>query len=169
MSKPNRRTKDAKQKRDGSGGAILLVPHCVLNSQAYMTLSGSAVRLLFDLAMQYNVHNNGALLASFRHMSEKRGWASADTLNKAKAELLAHDLVVETVRGQRPNKASWYGLTWLALDQIDGLEISAQSWPRGAYARWMPPDGKPKREPPPPESREKHYEQMRRKNTSLCP
>lgn len=132
--------KEIKQKRDGAGGAILIMPHCVLNSAAYLTLSGRAIKLLYDLAMQYNTHNNGALLASWRFMSEKRGWTSADQLAKAKAELIKKLLVVQTVQGLLPNKASWYGLTWLALDDIKGLEIKVNDWPRGSYARWLEVD-----------------------------
>jgi hypothetical protein len=129
--------KEIKHKRDGGGGAVLIVPHVVLNSVAYLTLSGRAIKLLYDLAMQYNTYNNGSLLASFRYMSEKRGWTSADQLAKAKAELIDKSLIVQTVQGLLPNKASWYGLTWLALDNIKGLEITANEWPRGSYARWQ--------------------------------
>lgn len=154
--------KEIKHKRDGGGGAILPIPHCVLNSQAYIDLSPRAVKLLFDIAMQYNVHNNGSLLASWRHMSEKRGWSSMDALLKAKLELIEHQLIVETVRGKRPNLAGWYAITWAALDQIKGLEITAQDFPRGSYARWIAPEvTKAKRLPPPPESREKHYAKLR--------
>lgn len=175
MSKPT--LKQIKQKRDGANGAVLVLPHCVLNSTAYTTLSGRAVKLLFDISMQYNTGNNGALLASWRYMSEKRGWTSADALGKAKAELIEHDLIMQTVQGLRPNKASWYGLTWCALDNIKGLEISVQSWPRGAYAYWKPPaEPIKKRRPPPPESREEYYKNVRlkrnpplQKNTTPCP
>lgn len=158
MGREQKKLSTIKQKRDGANGAVMVVPHCVLTSLAYTTLSGTAVKLLWYIAMQYNTHNNGALLASWRYMSEKRGWTSSDSLNKAKAELLQHDLIVQTVQGRLPNKASWCGLTWLALDRIDGLEISAQAWPRGAYAHWKPEEGvKPKRKPP------------LRKNTMSCP
>jgi hypothetical protein len=85
-----RDTKSIRQKRDGVHGAIMLIPHVVLNSQAYKTLSGSAKGLLNDLSMQYNTHNNGALLASWRYMSEQRGWTSNAALNKAKKELIEH-------------------------------------------------------------------------------
>lgn len=141
----------AKSKRDGGSGAVLLIPHCVLDSAAYMDLSGRAIKLLLDLAHQYNLKNNGALLASFNYMSTKRGWTSADQLTKAKRELVDHDLIAETVKGHRPNKASWFALTWLALDSIAGLEISTQAFPRGAYRHWAPPQQdkfirKPRRE-----------------------
>ncbi len=141
--------KEIKQKRDGSSGAVMVIPHVVLNSDAYKSLSASAKGLLFDIAMQYNTINNGALLASWRYMSEKRGWTSSDLLNKAKKELVAHCLIEQTVQGRLPNKASWYGLTWCALDTIKGLEIAVQSWPRGAYSRWKSTgDMKSKRKPP---------------------
>ena len=132
--------KEIKQKRDGGGGAVLIMPHVVLNSTAYLSLSSRAIKLLYDLAMQYNTYNNGSLLASWRFMSEKRGWTSADQLAKAKAELIQKLLVVQTVQGLLPNKASWYGLTWLSLDPIKGLEITANNWPRGSYARWQKVD-----------------------------
>jgi hypothetical protein len=144
MAKPN----IAKQKRDGGGGAVMVIPHSVLNSESYLTLSSRAVKLLYDIAMQYNIHNNGCLLASWRHMSQKRGWTSAEQLSKAKKELLEHELIVETVKGHRPNKASWYGITWCALDPLDGLEISVTHWPRGAYAHWKQSSKKTKRSPP---------------------
>ena len=128
--------KEIKKKRDGAGGAVLVMPHCVLNSEAYLTLSARAIKLLYDIAMQYNTSNNGALLASWRFMSQTRSWTSADQLAKAKAELIEKCLLVQTVQGLLPNKASWYGLTWLALDNISGLEISVNQWSRGEYRRW---------------------------------
>lgn len=130
--------KAAKAKRDGEGGAILLIPHVVLNSPAFTTLSGTGVKLLIDIAAQYNVRNNGALLCSWRHMSEKRGWKSQDTLNRARQELVERGLICQTVQGRLPNKASWYGITWCALDDLKGLDIKPQGFPRGAYRHWQP-------------------------------
>lgn len=49
-----------------------------------------------------------------------RGWKSEDTLNKAKRALLDSCLIVETRKGQRPNKCSLYALTWFALDECGG-------------------------------------------------
>ncbi len=157
--------KEIKHKRDGGGGAVLIMPHVVLNSAAYLSLLTPAIKLLYDLAMQYNTYNNGALLASWRYMSENRGWTSSGQLIKAKTELLDKSLIVQTVQGMRPNKASWYGLTWLALDNINGLEVSATYWPRGAYSRWVSRAITRKRKSPSPESREAHYEKLRQKNS----
>lgn len=137
MARIAKRKSKAGENRDGT--SFLALPHCVLDSEAYRRLSYPAKSLLIDIAAQLNPKrgNNGMLLCSLRHMSG-RGWTSPDTLNRAKTELIGHGLLVQTVQGRLPNKASWYGLTWLALDPIDGLEITAAAWPRGAYRHWKP-------------------------------
>ena len=89
--------------------------------------------LLFDLAAQYRGDNNGDLCAAWKLM-HPRGWKSEETLCKAKRDLLEACLIVETRKGARPNKCSLFALTWYALDDCGGkLDISAQSFPRGAY------------------------------------
>lgn len=158
-------SKQVRDKRDK--GPVLLIPHCVLNSEAYKTLSSNAIRLLIDIAQQYNRWNNGCLLASFRYMSEERGWKSADMLSKAKAELLERDLIIQTVQGQRPNKASWYAMGWWDLDKINGLEISEKNFPRSAYRNWIPVNPVTKRKPPAHETRKAHYERLREKNAVI--
>lgn len=125
--------------RDDPKGAVIVIPHYVLNSAAYKTLSGNAVRLLFDIGMQYNgKDNNGTLLASWRFMSENRGWTSASSLKNALNELEERLLIIRTVQGHRPNKASWFAVGWAALSDHKRLEIKTQSFPRGKYAHWMP-------------------------------
>lgn len=127
-----------KAKRDDPSGKIIAVPHYVLNSLAYKSLSGNAVRLFFDLFMQYTGNNNGKLLASINFMKEHRGWTSSTTLNRAITELLEKDLIAKTVQGHMPNKASWYALCCFALDDIPNLDIRTQEFPRGRYAHWKP-------------------------------
>ncbi|QWD86081.1 hypothetical protein AOC19_04275 [Polynucleobacter asymbioticus] len=126
-------------KRDDPNGAVIVIPHYVLNSSAYKTLSGNAIRLMIDIAMQYNGRdNNGSLLASWRYMSERRGWTSAGSLKKALDELLEHQLIFKTVQGHRPNKASWFAICWVALQITKGIDVKVQDFPRGAYAHWVP-------------------------------
>ena len=123
--------KGGKDKRDG--GAFVSVPLSVLNSRAYLKASSHARMLLFDLLAQYRGENNGDLCAAWKFM-QPRGWRSEETLGKAKRELLDLELIVETRKGARPNKASLYALTWYALDLCGGkLEMKPQAFPRGAY------------------------------------
>lgn len=130
MAKGNR-YKSAKEKRDG--GAFITLPLSVLNGAAYLGVSAHARMLLFDLVAQYRGDNNGDLCAAFS-MMKLRGWKSTHTLQKAKLELIEAGLIVETRKGARPSKASLYAVTWYAMDDCGGkLEISTQSFPRGAY------------------------------------
>lgn len=125
------RYKNAAEKRDGGGHVA--IPFAVLNGAAFIGLSAKARMLLFDLAAQYRGNNNGDLCMAFKLM-KPRGWKSEETLGKAKLELLESGLIVETRKGARPNKCSLFALTWYALDDCDGkLDISARSFPRGAY------------------------------------
>ena len=132
----NSRYKSAKEKRDS--GAFFTVPATVLNGSAYIGLGAYARMLLFDLLAQYRGNNNGDLCAPWKLM-KPRGWKSEQTLHYAKRDLLEAELIFETRKGARPNKCSLYALTWFALDECDGkLDISAQSFPRGAY-KWKGP------------------------------
>lgn len=126
---------DAK-KRDGTRFAG--IPFVVLESEAYVSLSGSAVKLLMEFAFQYNGANNGNLYCTWEQMAQ-RGWKSKETLSNAKKELLGARFLCETQKGAMPNKAAWYGLTWRDLGITDGLDIAASAFPRSAYARMARP------------------------------
>ena len=120
-----------------SGGFVAL-PWSVLDSAAYAQLSHPARSLLIDVARQFVRDNNGRLLCSRRHLAS-RGWLSNDTINRAKRELIEAGLIYETVRGHRPNKASWYAVTWQSLDRHPGFDAGAErGFQRGAYAIGQP-------------------------------
>ena len=125
-------------RKGGSGrdaGGFVALPWAVLDSAAYQALSHPAKALLMEIARQYVRDNNGKLLCSLAYMS-KRGWKSRDVLTRAKRELLAAGLIFETCKGARPNKASWYAVTWATLDHIEGFDPGARStFQRGAYRR----------------------------------
>lgn len=131
MSNP-KRFKGAKQKR--AAGRFYALPAVVLQSRAYIALSSNAIRLMMDMLEQYRGDDNGRLICTWAHMHEKRGWKSRDTLDKARAELLAVGFLFETVKGQRPNKASWYALTFFAIDPNDGYDVSPRAFPYLAFA-----------------------------------
>jgi hypothetical protein len=125
----------SKSSRDGGG--FIAIPWQVIDSPAYQATSVHAKALLIEIARQYSGSNNGALLCSRAYMLT-RGWNSADMLTKAKRELLEAELIFETVKGARPNKASWYALTWQALDKLSGYDSGAGAFERGAYRKKQP-------------------------------
>lgn len=120
----------------GSGrdpGGFLIIPWSVVDSPAYQALSVHGRALLVEMARQMRGDNNGALLCSRAYMAP-RGWTSSDMLTKAKRELLAAGFLHETVIGQRPNKASWYAVTWQGLDRLNGFDQgAAETFRRSAY------------------------------------
>lgn len=119
-------------------GAFIALPWSVLDCPAYARLSMHARALLLEVARQHRSGDNGRLLMSRAYMAG-RGWKSVDMLTKAKAELLEGGFVFQTVMGHRPNKASWYAVTWYTLDKILGFDAGAvESFERGAYRHNKP-------------------------------
>ncbi|NEX60629.1 hypothetical protein [Noviherbaspirillum galbum] len=113
-------------------GRFLLMPHRVLHSPQYHALPGNAVKLLLDIAAQYNGKNNGDLSIAWKIMQPK-GWKSEATLNKAKKELLASGFIAETRKGRLPNLCSLYGITWQPLDHDPKYDIGPLGFPMYAW------------------------------------
>lgn len=128
--------------RDGRGkkvdsdrmpGGFSPIPWSVLDSKAYLGLSHPARSLLLEIARQDVRNRNGQQLLSSKHLAS-RGWTSNDTIHRAKTELLQAGLIYETVKGHRPNKASWYAVTWYRLYAHPGFDVGAlEGFRLGAY------------------------------------
>lgn len=119
-------------KRDGS--TFVALPFVVLESPGYRLASHPARALLIDIAMQYTGNNNGKLTACAKYLNAK-GWRSNDTIVRARRELLDCGLLIETRKGGFPNTAAWFALSWLDLDQGQGLDIDPKLYRRGEYMR----------------------------------
>jgi hypothetical protein len=127
-----------KRGKGRDGGGFVALPWAVLDCPAYRELGHPARSLLFELARQFVRDNNGRLLASSAHL-KKRGWTSSDVIARAKNELLEAGFIFETVKGHRPNKASWYAVTWLELDRLQGYDPGAAvAFERSAYLKAQP-------------------------------
>ncbi|ETF02151.1 hypothetical protein W822_15615 [Advenella kashmirensis W13003] len=132
-----RKTTSPRQNRDGS--RFLALPHVVLESEAFKSLTGHQIKLLLDIAMQLNKGNvnNGRLQASWRYLSEDRGWTSKDTINRALVALQERGLIFCTRQGSFPKSTSWFAVTWMPLYHHSDMHCGPQSLPRGAYAHWQ--------------------------------
>lgn len=120
---------------DRDGVAFCAIPWVVLDSQAYLNLSHTARSLLIELVRQYKGGNNGCLLTSKKYL-QARGWKSSDVIHRAKKELIEAGLIFETVKGRRPNRASWYALTWHALAKLNGYDAGVyRGFERSAYMK----------------------------------
>ena len=126
------RFKGNRDKRDGK--RFVLLPQVVLESPGYRLASHPAKAMLIDIAMQYSGHNNGKLTACAKYLGPL-GWTSNGTVLRAVHELQACGLLIETRKGARPNKAAWFALSWLDLDQGQGLDFDPKHFRRGDYMR----------------------------------
>lgn len=116
-------------------GAFVALPLSVLDSPAYAAASHTDRALLIEIARQCVGDNNGRLLASRAYLAG-RGWKSAGVIHRAVQNLLALNLIHQTVQGHRPNKASWFALTWRLLDPHPGYDPgAAATFERGSYLR----------------------------------
>ncbi len=126
------RTRHKRADRDGV--RFLALPHTVLDAPAFLKLPAPAVRLLIDIARQYSGTNNGRLVACSKYL-EPRGWKSHDTATRARRELEAAGLIVETRKGMRPNRAAWFAVTWAGLDWSPEMDIAKANFERGLYRK----------------------------------
>jgi hypothetical protein len=132
--KPRNRRKHAGRVETGSFFAL---PHAVMASPAFRSLSAHAVKLLCDLGGQYRGANNGDLSAAWRIM-EPLGWRSRDTLARALRELRGAGLI-EMARQGGLHRCSLYALTWLAIDECNGkLDVPATRVPSGLWKASAP-------------------------------
>lgn len=114
-------------------GGFCALPFSVLDSPKFLALSHPAKALLLEFARQYSPTNNGRLIATSDYLN-KRGWKSRDVINRAKKELIEQGFIHETVKGHRPNKASWYAVTWYRLERMPGYDAGAEeTFRRGSY------------------------------------
>ncbi|OCS50796.1 hypothetical protein [Ralstonia pickettii] len=136
MTKASRKNRYGASSRDAGG--FVPIPWAVLDSSAYQGLSHPAKALLVEIARQFHGNDNGRMIVTLAYL-KPRGWSSYDTIQRAKQELLAAELIHETCKGHRPNRASWYAVTWLSLDKLDGYDAGAAAgFVRSAYLKTQP-------------------------------
>ena len=134
----NGRNRNSKGDSGRDSGGFIALPWSVMDCPAYSRLSHPAKALLLEVARQFVRDNNGRLLTSGVYLA-KRGWKSADVITRAKRELLDAGFIFETVKGHRPNRASWYAVTWQRLDKLPGYDTGAAlCFVRSAYQKGAP-------------------------------
>jgi hypothetical protein len=127
------RTRSKAKSRGDGGAGFGGLPKVVWKHPDYCGLSGSAAKLLMDLACQYNGRNNGNLTVA-HSILKPRGWPSKTTITRATQELLATQLIICTREGRFTNpggRCALYALTWKPIDEClgKGLTISPTATP----------------------------------------
>lgn len=113
-------------------GTFAALPHAVMDSDDYRSLSGSAMKVLMCLLRQYNGRNNGDLSAPFS-LAHIWGVGSKSTLSKALKELQECDMIICTREGRflKPGGCcALYAVSWKPINECGGkLEVSSTSTP----------------------------------------
>lgn len=114
--------------RRTSEGQYLPLPYAQLKSDAWRSLSGSAVRLWLELHTRYNGGNNGTLTLSFAEAGEVLGMGKA-TVQRAYADLVEKGfLVLEREGNWYHRRAHEWRLTTKAMQKVKGKEPATQDW-----------------------------------------
>jgi hypothetical protein len=123
--RPDKLRERARGRRSHS---FIALPKDWLGSPQWAALDSFEVKLLIDLAAQYNGSNNGDLCASWS-MMKRRGWRSSATLHKALRGLIENGWLELTRQGGR-HVASLYALTFWGIDPCGGkLDVAANPVP----------------------------------------
>ena len=99
---------------DARGGKVAVLPHCVINSDAYRTASDRSKAALILLLLKYNGYNNGRIILSTAHLAWGLGNRNYKANARAMAELEARGIAVLTKQyfdGSR--RAREYRLTFI--------------------------------------------------------
>ncbi len=117
----------SKSRRKGEGQYVHL-PYAQINSVAWRSLSGAAVRLWLQLHTRYNGGNNGRLILSHAEAASLLGVGKA-TVQRAYEELVAHGFLVLEKEG------NWYGrrahewqLTTKPTQRVQGKVAATHAW-----------------------------------------
>lgn len=109
----------AKHKGRRESGTFTKIPHAVQDSENWRLASATAIKLLCDIARQYNGYNNGDLTTA-RATLGPRGWNSPETLTWAARELVHFGFIALTRQGGLVVGCSLYALTWHGIDDCKG-------------------------------------------------
>lgn len=125
--------KRAKKAPEAVSGSFSAVPHAVMDSNAFQGAGHPSRSLLYELIRQLSGRNNGHLQLASPWL-KKRGWNSADVVQRAKAELLTRQLAIKTRLGGLNAGPDLWAVTWLPISDYTGLtEVSAMTYHPGAW------------------------------------
>jgi hypothetical protein len=136
----------SKKVLESVSGTFSAMPHSVMDSYAFQGAGHPARSLLYELIRQLSGRNNGHLQLASPWL-KRRGWNSADVVQRAKAELLIRQLAIKTRLGGLNAGPDLWAVTWLPISNYTGLtEVSALTYHPGAWHFLNPPIPVPKRD-----------------------
>ena len=131
------------EKADARGGGFFLLPHCLLTSEAFLTASPRAIKLLLVFCAKHNGFNNGSIAAGFRELAELTDNQNHSANGMALRQLMERGLLElerSYPKGQR--LANEYRLTFVPTGDVPATN-DYLAWKTGdAGTRRKAPGGK---------------------------
>lgn len=93
----------ADHRADTRGGQWVGIPHAVVDSEAYRSLSLWSRAILIEMVRAMNGFNNGAIAVGYEHLCKRLNNSNKRALAKGIAELMSHGLI------DTEADASWKG------------------------------------------------------------
>jgi hypothetical protein len=100
-----------------------------MQSADFKGLPGNAVKLLMALAYQYRGSNNGNLIVAWSIMKRDFGFRSQETVTRAKNQLEAARIIVQTRTPKFFNpggQCALYAVTWQSIDECPGRRLEVK-------------------------------------------
>jgi hypothetical protein len=125
------RDRSKTEKGDSRGGGFLLLPHCLLNSEAFRTASPRAIKVLFALCSKHTGFNNGRIAAGFRDLAEWMDCQNHAANSMAIGELVGRGIVaVECEHPKARRLSTEYRLTFIRTEDARATNDYLH-WKRG--------------------------------------
>jgi hypothetical protein len=163
MGKRNDRYKEAAEKR--GNGRFISIRAEVLLSEAWAHTSSSGIRLIMELAAQYNGNNNGDLCAAWSVLKQ-HGWKSKQTLHSARKELEDKKWVIVTRTGTNAGTGNGKTIPTLYALSFWGIDECNQKLDPCIYPNNKPRDSWKIGNTPPDIVREQQRERQRKINSA---
>ena len=121
----------------GKEPSFLKLLHHVVASPQFGALKGSALKMLIDLACQFNGKNNGDLSPALLRKSGR--WKSEAKINFAITCLLEHNWLVKTKQGGMGIGCNLYAVTWWPINSCNGKhDQAAEQVASNLWAKKLP-------------------------------
>jgi hypothetical protein len=129
--------KRAKVTGKGAKVQYLGIPHWIIRHDEFAAIPGSPMKLLIDLADQYNRFNNGNLsIAQIRYR-----WTSRSKTKRAADWLIENGWIVKTKQGGLGVGPDLFAVTWWEIDDCKGKhDYPVESRPSNLWMKNKTPD-----------------------------
>jgi len=125
--------------RSGKSPPFVQIFHHVIDSAQFAALSGSAVKMLVDMARQFTGKNNGMFSLSNPDFHVRNRWRSNSKRERALRELLEAGFLIRTKLGGRGIGCDRFAITWWPVDEGNHHHVPEKV----ASRLWMTPSAPP--------------------------